>query len=162
MELQHLTVTVEPVETEKQVTGDSVTLDTSRQDCQVKCKYCDRYFSNVAECNMHVNRRDKRVKCPQCEKHFVKQSDCDNHFRDVHKFVCSISGCSVFQYNKLELHERLRYDHRSKMVFRCNKCVKVFGTRSNFTSTIKWTMAGPNLQMCKERSILAQGVRGIS
>ena len=79
---------------------------------------------------MHVNRRHKRVKCPQCEKHFVKQADCDNHFRDVHKFVCSISRCSVFKYNEIELHEHLRYDHRSKMVFRCNKCVKVFSTRS--------------------------------
>ena len=79
---------------------------------------------------MHVNRRHKRVKCPECEKHFVKQADCDNHFRDVHKFVCSISGCSVFKYNEIELNEHLRYDHRSKMVFRCNKCVKVFSTRS--------------------------------
>ena len=130
MELKHPMVTVEPVETEEQVTRDSVTLDTSCQDHQVKCTYCDRYFGNVAECNMHVNRRHKRVKCPECEKHFVKQADCDNHFRDVHKFVCSISGCSVFKYNEIELHEHLRYDHRSKMVFRCNKCVKVFSTRS--------------------------------
>ena len=79
---------------------------------------------------MHVNRRHKRVKCPQCEKRFVKQADCDNHVRDVHKFVCSISGCSVFKYNEIELHEHLRYDHRCKMVFRCNKCVKVFSARS--------------------------------
>ena len=49
---------------------------------------------------MHVNRRHKRVKCPECEKHFVKQADCDNHFRDVHKFVCSISGCLVSKYNE--------------------------------------------------------------
>ena len=130
MELEHPTVTAEPVETKEQVTRDSATLDTNRQDCQVKCKYCDRHFGNVAECNMHVNRRHKKIKCPQCEKCFVKQADCDNHFRDVHKFVCSISGCSVFKYNKIELHEHLRYNHRSKMVFRCNKCVKVFSTRS--------------------------------
>ena len=130
MELEHPTVTVEPVKTKEQVTRDSATLDTSRQDCQVKCKYCDRHFGNVAKCNMHVNRRHKRVKCPECEKHFVKQVVCDNHFRDVHKFICSISGCSVFKYNEIELHEHLRYDHRSKMVFRCNKCVKVFSTRS--------------------------------
>ena len=80
MELEHPTVTVELVETEEQVTRDSVTLDTSCQDHQVKCKYCDRYFGNVAECNMHINRRHKRVKCPECGKHFVKQADCDNHF----------------------------------------------------------------------------------
>ena len=104
---------------------------------------------------MHINRRHKRVKCPQCEKHFVKQADCDNHFRDVHKFVCSISGCSVFKYNEIELHEHLRYDHRSKMVFRCNKCVKSSGLGQNYTSTTKWTMAGSNLRMCKEKSILA-------
>ena len=79
---------------------------------------------------MHVNRRHKKVKCPQCEKHFVKQADCENHVWDMHKFVCSISGCSVFKYNKIELHEHLRYDHRSKMVLRCNKCVKVLSTRS--------------------------------
>ena len=127
MDLKHPMVTVEPVVTEEQVTRDSATLET---DHEVKCKYCDRHFRNVAECNMHVNRRHKRVKCPQCEKHFVKQADCDNHVRDVHKFVCSISGCSVFKYNEIELHEHLRYDHRSKMVFRCNKCVKVFSTRS--------------------------------
>ena len=79
---------------------------------------------------MHINRRHKKVKCSECEKHFVKQADCDNHFRDVHKFVCSIAGCSVFKYNEIELHEHMRYDHWSKMVFRCNKCVKVFSTRS--------------------------------
>ena len=84
MELEHPAVTIEPIETEEQVTRDSVTLDTSRKDHQVKCKYCDRHFGNEAECNMHVNRRHKRVKCPECEKHFVKQADCDNHFRDVH------------------------------------------------------------------------------
>ena len=130
MDLEHPTVTVEPVVAEEQVTRDPATLETNHQDHQVKCKYCDRYFRNIAECNMHVNRRHKRVKCPQCEKHFVKQADCDNHVRDVHKFVCSISGCSVFKYNEIELHEHLRYNHRSKMVFRCNKCVKVFFTRS--------------------------------
>ena len=107
-----------------------MTLEADHQDCQVKCKHCDRHLKNVAECNMHVNRRHKKVKCPQCKKHFVKQAACDNHVRDMHKFVCSISGCSVFKYNEIELQEHLRYDHRSKMVFRCNKCVKVFSTRS--------------------------------
>ena len=131
MDLEHPTVTPEPVVTDEWVTKDPATLEADRQDHQVKCKYCDRYFKNVAECNMHVNRRHKRVQCPQCEKHFVKQADCDNHVRDVHKFVCSISGCSVFKYNEIELHEHLRYDHRSKMVFRCNKCVKVFSARSS-------------------------------
>ena len=115
--------------TEDQVTEDPATLEADRQDSQVKCKYCDRHFKNVAECNMHVNRRHKKIKCAQCEKHFVKQGDCDNHVKDVHKIVCSISGCSVFKYNEIELHKHLRYDHRSKTVFRCNKCIKVFSTR---------------------------------
>ena len=61
MDLEHPTVAVDPVIAEEQVTRDR----------QVKCKYCDRYFRNVAECNMHINRRHKRVKCPQCKKHFV-------------------------------------------------------------------------------------------
>ena len=129
MELEHPMVTGKQVKTEGQVTMDSVTLDTSCKDHQVKCKYCNRYFGSIAECNMYVNRRHKKVKCPKCEKRFVKQVDGDNHFRDVHKFVCSIAGCSVFKYNEIELHEHMRYDHRSKMVFRCNKCVKVFRTR---------------------------------
>ena len=72
MDLKHPTVASEPVVTEEQVTEDTATLETDHQDRQVKCKYCDRYFRNVAECNMHVNRRHKRVKCPQCEKHFVR------------------------------------------------------------------------------------------
>ena len=130
MELKHPMVTTEPVETKEQVTRDSATWDTSCQDRQVKCQYCDRYFRNVAECNMHVNRRHKRVKCPECEKRSVKQADCENHFRDVHKFLCSIAGCSVFKYNEIAFHEHLRYNYRSKMVFRCNKCVKVLSTRS--------------------------------
>ena len=129
IELEHPMVTAEPVENEEQVTRDSVTLDTNRQDHQVKCKYCDRYFRNTAECNMHVNRRHKKVKYPKCKKHFVKQADCDNHFKDVHQVVCQIVGCSFFKYNKIELHEHMRDDHRSKMIFRCNKCVKVFSTR---------------------------------
>ena len=129
MDLKHPTVTPEPVVTEGQVTEDPATLEAYHQDSQVKCKYCDTHFKNVAECNMHINRRHKRITCPQCKKCFVKQADCDNHVRDVHKFVCSISGCSVFKYNEIKLHEHFRHDHRSQMVFRCNKCVKVFSTR---------------------------------
>ena len=64
MELKHPTVTVKQVETEAQITTDQVTLDTSRQDCQVKCKYCNRYFGSLAECNMHINRRHKRLNAP--------------------------------------------------------------------------------------------------
>ena len=87
MELEHPTVAVELVMTKEQTTRDSVTLDTSRQDRQVKCKYCDRYLRNVAEYNMHVNRRHKREKCHQCEKHFVNRqivttiAICLQHFR---------------------------------------------------------------------------------
>ena len=95
----------------------------------MKCKYCDRHFRNTAKCNIHINRRYKKVNCPKCEKHFVKQEDCENHFRDVHKITCHITGCSVFKYNETELHEHMRDDHRSKMVFKCNKCVKVFSMR---------------------------------
>ena len=127
MDFEHPTVAPQPVVTEDQVTEDPATLEA---DHQVKCKHCDRHFKNLAKCNMPVNRRHKKVKCPQCKKCFIKQADCDNHVRDVHKFVCSISGCAVFKYNKTELHKHLRYDTRSKMVFRCNKCVKVFSTRS--------------------------------
>ena len=67
---------------------------------------------------------------PKCEKCFVKQADCDNHFRDVHKFVCRVKGCSVYKYNNIELHEHMRYDHWSQIIFRWDKCVKVFSTRS--------------------------------
>ena len=126
IELEHPTVTDKLVETEAQVMTDPATLDSSRQDCQVKYKYFNRYFRSLAECNMYVNRRHKKVKCFKCEKQFIKQADCDIHFRDVHKFVCSIAGCSVFKYNEIELHEHMRYDHRSKMVFSSNKCVKGF------------------------------------
>ena len=104
---------------------------------------------------MHVNRRHQKVKCPECEKHFVKQEDCENHFRDVHKFVCSIAGCSVFKYNEIELHEHLRYDHRSKMVFSRNKYVNVFSTRSELHQQYKVDHGRVNLLMCKERNILA-------
>ena len=128
-ELEHPTVLDTQAETEPQVTPDPVTLDTSHQDRQVKCKYCDRHFSSIAECNMHINRRHKKVPCPKCKKHFVKQADCENHFRDVHKFVCSLKGCSVSKYNELELHEHMRLHHQPEFVFRCNKCVKVFRTR---------------------------------
>ena len=71
MEHEHPTVMDTQVETEPQVTMDPATLNTSRQDCQVKCKYCDRYFKSVAECNMHVNRKHKKILCPECKKRFV-------------------------------------------------------------------------------------------
>ena len=105
MQHEHPTVTYIQVETEPQVTTDPATLDTSHQDSQVKCKYCDRYFKSVAECNMHVNRKHIKILCPECEKHFV------------------------YKYNDTELHEHMRYDHWSQIVFRCNKCVKVFSTK---------------------------------
>ena len=130
MELEHPTVMEMQVGTEAQVTTDPVTLDTSHQDCQVKCKYCNRYFGSVAECNMHVNRRHKKIACPSVKSIFVKQADCDNHYRDVYKFVCNIRGCSVYKYNDIEPHEHVRYDHWSKFMLRCNKCVKVFSSRS--------------------------------
>ena len=155
MYLEHPTVKPEPVVTEDQVTEDPATLEA---DCQVKCKYCDRHFKNVAECNMHVNRRHKRVKCPQCEKHFVKQADCDNHVRDVQKFGCSISGCSVVKYNQIELHEHLRYHHRSKMVFSVINVLRFSALGQNYISTMKWTTAWPNSRRCKEGSFLALGV----
>ena len=60
MDLEHPTVAPEQVVTEDQVTEDPATLETDCQDRQVKCRYCDRYFKNVAECNLHVNRRHKR------------------------------------------------------------------------------------------------------
>ena len=129
MEREHPMVMDAQMETEAQVTMDPATLDTSCQDCQVKCKYCDKYFKSVAECNMHVNRRHKNISCPKCKKPFVKQADFDNHFRDVHKFFCKVEGCSVYKYNDLELHEHMRYNHWPQIVFRCNKCIKVFSTR---------------------------------
>ena len=89
MDLEHPTVTPEPVVMESQVTEDPATLEADRQDCQVMCKYCDRHFKNIAKHNMHVNRRHKKVMCPQCKKRFVKQEDCDNHVRDTHKFACT-------------------------------------------------------------------------
>ena len=105
MDLEHPTVTPKPVVTKDQVTEDPVTLEADHQDCQVKCKYCDRHFKKIAKCNMHVNRRHKKVKCSQCKKRFVKQADCENHIRDVHKFVSSISGCSVIKNSEAELHK---------------------------------------------------------
>ena len=62
-ELEHPTVLDTQVETEPRVTPDPATLDTSRQDRQVKCKYYDRHFSGIAECNMHINRRHKKALC---------------------------------------------------------------------------------------------------
>ena len=88
-EIEHPTVTDTQAQAEPQVSLDPVTIDTSRQDHQVKCKYCDRHFSSVAKCNIQINRRHKKVAYPKCEKCFVKQADCDNHFRDAHKFACS-------------------------------------------------------------------------
>ena len=55
MDLEHPTTTPVPVVTEDQVTEDPATLEADCQDIQVKCKYCDRHFKNVAEHNMHVN-----------------------------------------------------------------------------------------------------------
>ena len=117
-ELAHPTVMDTQSLAEPQVSLDLVILDTSRQDCQVKCKYCDRHFSSVAKCNMHINRRHKKVACPRCEKCFVKQGDYDNHFRDVYKFACSIKKCSVAKYNELELHKHMRLHHQPEFVFR--------------------------------------------
>ena len=139
MDLEHPTVTPEPVVTEDQVTEDPATLEANCQDCQVKCKYCDRHFKNIAKCNMHVNRRHKRVKCSQCEKRFVKQADCDNHFRDVHEFVCSISGCLVIKNNEAELHEHLRHDH----VKICHLCHRIFVSDDKLFDHMKETHPEP-------------------
>ena len=120
MDLEHPTVTPEPVVMESQVTKDPVTLETDRQDCQVMCKYCDRNFKNIAERNMHVNRRHKKVMCPQCKKRFVKQEDCDNHVRDAHKFACATCG-KVFASNP-DLHQHTK-SHRLKI---CHLCSRIF------------------------------------
>ena len=138
MDLEHPTVAPEPVVMESQVTKDPVTLEDDQQDCQVKCKYCDRHFKNVAKCNMHVNRRQKKVGCPQCEICFVKQADCDNHVRNVHKISCSISGCSVFKYNELELHEHLRCDH----IKNCHLCHRTFVSDDKLFDHMKETHPG--------------------
>ena len=71
-EIEHPTALDMQAQAEPQVSLNPVTLDISHQDHQVKCKYCDRHFSSVAECNMHINRRHKKVACPKCEKTFCK------------------------------------------------------------------------------------------
>ena len=120
MDLEHPTVTPEPVVMESQVTKDPVTLEADRQDCQVMCKYCDRHFKNLAKRNMHVNRRHKKVICPQCEKHFVKQEDCDNHVRDADKFACTTCG-EVFASNP-DLCKHTQ-SHHIKI---CHLCHRIF------------------------------------
>ena len=120
MDLEHPTVTPEPVVAESQVTKDPAILEADCQDCQVMCKYCDRHFKNIAKCNMHVNRRHKKVICPQCEKRFAKQEDCDNHVRDAHKFACTTCG-EVFASNpNLCKHTQL---HHIKI---CHLCYRIF------------------------------------
>ena len=59
MQQNHPDGTDKQVETEPQVTIDPANQDTSLQDHQVKCKYCTRYFKNMAECNMHVKETQK-------------------------------------------------------------------------------------------------------
>ena len=138
MDLEHPTVTPEPVVVKGQVAEDPATLEADHQDRQVKCKYCDRHFKNVAEFNMHVNRKHKKVRCPQCEKCFVKEADCDNHVRDIHKLSCSISGCSVFKYNESELHEHLRCDH----IKNCHLCHRTFVSDDKLFDHMKETHLG--------------------
>ena len=103
-EIEHITSMDTQAQAEPQVSPDSATLDTSHQDRQVKCKYCDRHFASITKCNMHINRRHKKVACPKCKKCFVKQVNCDNHFRDVHKFACTLCG-EVFGTNT-DLHKQ--------------------------------------------------------
>ena len=148
MDLKHLTVTPEPVVTEGQVTEDLVTLEADHQDSQVKYKYCDRHFKNVTECNMHVNRRHKEVKCPQCKKRFVKQADCDNHASDVHKILCCISGCSVFKYNKTELHEHVRRNH----IKLCNLCCRIFVSDDKLLDHMK--VMHPGSKVCTPEEMI--------
>ena len=128
-EIEHPTPMDTQAQAKPQVSLDEATLDTSHQDRQLKCQYCDRHFTNVAKCDMHINKRHRKVACPKCKKCFVKQADCDNHFRAVHKFVCSLKGCSVSKYNELELHKHMILHHQPEFAFRCNKCIKVFRTR---------------------------------
>ena len=120
MDLEHPTVTQEPVVTGSQLTKDPATLEAGHQDHQVMCKYCDRHFKNIAERYMHVNRRHKKVMCPQCEKRFVKQEDCDNHVRDAHKFACTTCG-EVFASNP----DLCKYtqSHHIKI---CHLCHRIF------------------------------------
>ena len=120
MDLEHPTVTPEPVVMESQVTEDPATLEADCQDRQVMCRSCDRHFKNIAKCNMHVDRRHKKVMCPQCKKRFVKQEDCNNHVRDAHKFTCATCG-EVFASNPdLRKHAK---SHRVKI---CHLCSRIF------------------------------------
>ena len=138
MELEHLIITAMPLVTEEQVTRDSATLETDHQDRQVKCKYCDRYFRNVAECNMHVNRRHKRVKCPQSEKCFVKQTDCDNHFRDEEnkKNIYDCNEC-LWHFNTVAgLIKHFQNTHDDKH-FACTTCREVFASNPNLCTHTK-------------------------
>ena len=68
MERDHPEGTEAQVEMESQETRDPAIKDTSHQDHQVKCKYCDRYFKSIAKSNMHINRKHKKVTCSECEK----------------------------------------------------------------------------------------------
>ena len=136
MDLEHPMVTPEPVVTKDQVTEDPVTPEADHLDCQVKCKYCNRNFKNVAECNMHVNRRHKKVKCPQCKKHFVKQADCDNHVRDTHNFVCTTCGEAFASNPDLCKHTQ---SHHVKI---CHLCSRIFVSEDKLFDHMKQTHPG--------------------
>ena len=45
-----------------------------------------------------------------------------NMLQNIHKFVCSISGCLVIKNNEAELHEHMRHDH----VKICHLCHRIF------------------------------------
>ena len=136
MDLEHPTITPEPVVTKDQVTEDPATPEADRLDCQVKCKYCNRNFKNVAKRNMHVNRRHKKVKCPQCEKHFVKQAECDNHVRDAHNFVCRTCREAFASNPDLCKHTQ---SHHVKI---CHLCCRIFVSEDKLFDHMKQTHPG--------------------
>ena len=136
MDLEHPTVSPGPVVTKDQVTKDPATLGADCLDHQVKCKYCNRNFKNVAKYNMHVNRRHKKVKCPQCKKHFVKQEDCDNHVRDTHNFVCTTCW-EVFASNP-DLYKHTQSHH----VKICHLCHRIFISEDRLFDHMKETHPG--------------------
>ena len=137
MELENPTVAPEPVVTESQVTKHPETMEADCQDRQVMCKYCDRHFKNVAECNMHVNRRHKKVMCPQCKKCFVKQEDCDNHVRDAHMFACTTCR-EVFASNP-DLCKHTQSQH----VKICHLCHRIFLLEDKLCDHINEIHPGP-------------------
>jgi len=102
------------------------------------CPFCNRKFSNAAECEKHISTHAQTLQCTYCAKKFTEKSKLIAHTR-VHTkekpFKCSQCPKGFTEKSTLKLH--VKTVHENYRPFQCEFCPKAFTQKIALTKHVR-------------------------